>query len=310
MNNNQQINYKDEIDLKDLFFKLWDGKIYVILVSVVSVFLASYYLQSAERKYSVEYKLKAVGEKKQSTNLSSLNGFASIAGIQLPPASSNSDINIFKELITSEEVSEIIFENNKIVRDIFKSEWDDTLNNFSKPPKSKYQIFVSDAKKLLTGNMDINYIPPNPRRLAIFISNNIEIKEDKETGFLHFISETSKPELILSIIIAASKASDSIMRQRYIDFSTEPLAFYKEKLIVARSREHRVALAELISKEEQKLMFASRGKYFIAEPYINPTISLYPTAPKPKLILALSLIFGLLLGATVVLLRYELKKDN
>ena len=93
------------------------------------------------------------------------------------------------------------------------------------------------------------------------------------------------------------------MRQRYIDFSTEPLAFYKEKLRTARSREHREALAELISKEEQKLMFASRGKYFIAEPYINPTISLHPTAPKPKLILALSLVLGLFLGAALVLMR-------
>ena len=108
---------------------------------------------------------------------------------------------------------------------------------------------------------------------------------------MKFTSETSKPELILSTIIEASKASDKVMRQRYIDFSKEPLAFYKEKLRTARSREHREALAELISKEEQKLMIASRGKHFIAEPYINPTISLHPTAPKPKLILILSIYF-------------------
>jgi hypothetical protein len=75
---------------------------------------------------------------------------------------------------------------------------------------------------------------------------------------------------MLSLIIEATKASDKIMRQRYIDFSTEPLAFYKDKLRTARSREHREALAELISKEEEKLMFASKGKHFIAEPYINP----------------------------------------
>ena len=111
-------------------------------------------------------------------------------------------------------------------------------------------------------------------------------------------------------MIEATKASDKIMRQRYIDFSTEPLAFYKEKLGSARSREHREALAELISKEEQKLMFASRGKYFIAEPYINPTISLQPTAPKPKLILQLSLVLGLLLGAALVLMHHAIKKEN
>jgi hypothetical protein len=306
MNEKNELN--GEIDLRDLFFTLWVNKIYIILASIISVFLASLYLHDAERKYSVEYNLKPVGETKNSPSFSGLGGFASLAGIQLP-TSSNNDFNIFKELITTQEVSEIIFENKKIINDIFRSEWDVILNNYSRPSKSKIQIFVSDAKKLLTGNIDVNYMPPNPRRLAIFIDKNIQIVEDKDTGFLKFTSETSKPELMLSIIIAAAESSDKIMRQRYIDFSKEPLAFYKEKLRTARSREHREALAELISKEEQKLMFASRGKYFIAEPYKNPTISLHPTAPKPKLILALSLVLGLFLGATFVLVRHAIKKE-
>jgi len=307
MHQNNELN--DEIVLKDLFFTLWAGKIYIILASIISIFLASIYLQSTERKYTVEYNLKPVGETKSSPSLASLGGLASIAGIQLP-TSSNNDFKIFKELITSSEVSEIIFENEKIIKDIFRAEWNETLNNYSMPPKSKIQIFVSDAKKLLTGNIEANYSPPNPRRLAMYIDNNVQINKDKETGFLKFTSETSKPQLILSTIIEATKASDKIMRQRYIDFSTEPLAFYKEKLRTARSREHREALAELISREEQKLMFASKGKYFIAEPYINPTISLYPTAPKPKLILALSLVLGLFLGSALILMRYAIKKDN
>ena len=307
MNKNQKINYDDEIDLKELLFTLWKGKFSMIIVLIISVFLAVYYLHLAERKYTVEYNLKTVGETENNSSFSGLGGFASLAGIQLP-TSSNNDFNIFKELITSSEVSEIIFENKKIIRDIFSSEWDETLNNYLRPPKSKIQIFVSDVKKLLTGNIEINYIPPNPRRLAIFINKVIQISEDKETGFLKFSSETSKPKLILSLIIEATEASDKIMRQRYIDFSIEPLAFYKEKLAIARSREHREALAELISKEEQKLMFASSGKYFIAEPYMNPTISLYPTAPMPKLILALSLVLGLFLGAALVLIRHVMKE--
>jgi hypothetical protein len=309
MNNNQSNELNDEIDLGDLFSTLWGGKIYIILLSIISVFLASLYLQSAERKYSVEYNLKPVGETKKSPSFSGLGGFASLAGIALP-TNSDSDFNIFKELITSAEVSEIIFENKKIIREIFRSEWDETLNNFSRPPRSKIQIFSSDAKKLLTGNIDVNYMPPNPRRLVIFINGTIQISHDKETGFLKITSKTSKPELMLSLIIEATNASDKIMRQRYIAFSTEPLAFYKNKLRTSRSREHREVLAELIGKEEQKLMFASKGKYFIAEPYMNPTISLYPTEPKPLLILALSLVLGLFLGAVLVLLRHVIKKEN
>jgi len=307
MKKNTELN--DEIDLKDLFVTLWRGKIYIILLSIFSVIFASLYLHGAERKYTVEYNLKPVGETENSSNLSGLGGFASIAGIQLPN-STNNDFDIFKELITSYEVSGMIFKNKKMIKDIFRSEWNGSFNNFSSPPKSKIHIFVSHVKKLLTGNKEINYLPPNPERLAVFIAKNIKISENKDTGFLRFTSETSQPELILSLIKEATAASDKIMRQRYINFSTEPLAFYKGKLRTARSREHREALAELIGAEEQKLMFASRGKYFIAEPYISPTISLYPTAPKSVLILGLSLIFGLFIGVAVILVRAVITKDN
>jgi len=83
MNQNNELN--DEIDLRDLFFTLSGGKIYIILISIISVFLASFYLHYAERKYSVEINLKPVGEtKKNSPSFSGLGGFASLAGIQLP----------------------------------------------------------------------------------------------------------------------------------------------------------------------------------------------------------------------------------
>ena len=304
----QNIKFDDEIDLKDIFLALWRGKIYIILVTLVSIFIASLYLQMTEKKYRVEYNLKPVSETEKSPTLSGLSGFASIAGIALP-SNSSTDFNIFKELITSVEVSEEIFGDKKIIKDIFKSEWNEFSNSYSRPPKNKIQNFFGSINNLLTGNKDI-YMPPNPRRLAIFISDNVQINEDKETGFLRFASETSKPELLLSLIIEATKASDKIMRRRYISFSAEPLAFYKDKLRTARSREHREALAELIGKEEQKLMFASRGTYFIAEPFINPKISLFPSAPKPLFTLILSLILGLSIGSAIILMRNAIKKDN
>jgi len=187
---------------------------------------------------------------------------------------------------------------------------DSSLDKFSAPPVNKFREYIGVLKRILTGSNAVNYMPPNPRRLANYISRNILINEDENSGFLTFKAETSKPDMLLSLMYEVVETSDLIMRQRYIKFSTEPLAFYKEKLRFARSREHREALAELISKEEQKLMFASRGKYFIAEPYINPTISLYPTAPKPKLILVISLVLGLFLGSALVLMRHAIKKEN
>lgn len=299
----------DEINLSEMFITLWRGKYFIIFLSVFTVFIASYYLQNAERKYTVEYNLKPVGDSKNKLPMSGLGGFASFAGIQLP-SNSNSDFIIFKELITSVEASEKIFDNKEIIKNIFKSEWNMSLNNFSKPSRSKAQRFFYDVKNLLTGNDNIEYIPPNAERLAAYVTNIIQITEDNDTGFLKITSKTSNPDLIVSLIVELSRVSDKIMRQRYIEFSAEPLAFYKEKMRTARSREHRETLASLIGTEEQKLMLASVGKFFIAEPYLNPTISLYPTAPKPKLVLAISLVLGLLIGSGIILIKSVIARDN
>jgi hypothetical protein len=308
MDNNKKIYENDEIDLRETFLSLWRGKFYIVFFATFFVFIASMYLQDAERLYLVESKLKPVGEAEQK-NVSMLGGLASLSGFELP-SNSTTDFTIFKELISSVEVSAIILKDKNLIRKIYNSEWDSSLNSFSEPPKSKSRAYLSDLKRIITGNNEVNYMPPNARRLAAYISQNIIITEDKDTGFLILTAETSKPDLLLSIISKSVVVADQIMRQRYINFSNEPLAFYKEKLRSARSREHREALAELIGQEEQKLMFASKGKYFTAEPYIEPTISLRPIAPKPKRILLMALILGSLVGCGIVYLHSKISRDK
>ena len=159
---------------------------------------------------------------------------------------------IFKELLTSVEVAEIILTNTKLIKNIYSSEWDTSLKSYSEPSKSKIREHFDLLKRSLTGSKEMKYMPPNARRLAIYISKNISISQNKDTSFLKISAETSKPEMLSSLISEAIEISDQIMRQRYINFSKEPLAFYKEKIRTARSREHREALAGLISTEEQK----------------------------------------------------------
>lgn len=307
MTNHNIISQNAEIDLRELVSTLWRGKFFILFLTALFVFFASLHLRNSEKQYLVEYKIKPVGE--SDTNSTSAGLFASIAGIEVGQNPSNNFV-IFKELIPTIEVSEVIFKNEKLIKRIFSNEWNSSLNSFSEPTKSKSQVYISALKEILTGDNEVNYIPPNAQRLAIYISRNIKVVEDKVTGFLSLESETSNPDMLLSIISMVVETTDQIMRQRYINFSKEPMNYYKQKLAASRSSDHRHALAELIIKEEQKLMLASKSKYFSAEPYIRPTISLYPVAPNPKLILGISLMLGLSLGAALILIRHAIRKEN
>jgi LPS O-antigen subunit length determinant protein (WzzB/FepE family) len=307
MNNHQKNN--DEIDLMAIMLPLWRAKAFLLLCCTLSIFFASMYLRGADREYLVQFKLKPVGETQQKSPISNLGGLATLAGIDVPTSSSN-DFIIFQELTFSEEVSEIVLMNKELIKEIYDGEWNPSLNSFSEPEKSKRAVYISDLKRIITGNRKLNYMPPDARRLADYIKKNIKLDEDDDTGFLTIKAETSKPDMLMSIISEVIDATDEIMRQRYINFSKEPLNFYKEKLRISRSRELREALAGLIGKEEQKLMLATKSKYFSVEPYMNPTISLYPTSPQPKKVLFLYLILGFTLGCGIVFIRNLMSRSR
>jgi LPS O-antigen subunit length determinant protein (WzzB/FepE family) len=308
MNKFKQTNATDEIGLRELFFVLWSSKIFIIFCLIFAIVGASFYLRSSEKKYTVEYKLKPVSEDPQVRNFGGLNGIAAIAGIQLP-VRTNTDFKIFKELLTSVEVSERIFKKQKIVKRLFINEWSHSENKYLEPESSKSQEIFGYIKKLIIGENKSSYDSPNPRRLSEILTKTINISENNDTGFIIMKTVTSKPEDIIPLIVEAAEVSDKIMRERYIAFSAEPLAFYKEKLRTSRSREHRESLAQLIAKEEQKLMLASSGTYFVAEPFVRPFISLKPTSPRPIFILLIYMVLGLLFSIIIVLLKHLNKRD-
>ncbi|MGB3980857.1 Wzz/FepE/Etk N-terminal domain-containing protein, partial [Planktomarina temperata] len=78
----------DEIDLRELFAVLWHGKWLIFSLCCVALLLASVYLHSAERKYTVSMILKPVIEDSTGPNLAGLGGLASLAGVSLPQSAS------------------------------------------------------------------------------------------------------------------------------------------------------------------------------------------------------------------------------
>ena len=112
--------------------------------------------------------------------------------------------------------------------------------------------------------------------------------------------------MLVALIVAATEATDELMKERYIANAEQTLQFYQSKILTSRSREHREALAKLISAEDQKLMLASEGRHFVAEPLTCARISIDPTSPKSVLVLALALVLGGFAGAALVLIRSAL----
>lgn len=296
----------DEIDLRELFGALWRGKFLIMLCVIAAIALAAVYLRSAERKYTVRYVFAPVASENSGPNLGGLGGLASLAGVSLP-SSSSGDFLTFKFLLKSEEVAAQILEDKSLTQTIFASEWDTETQSYRKPPDGQYTPYIRTVKKLLTGQDPKDYIPPNAARLSDWLSKAFSSSEDRDTGFLTLSAETPKPDLMIRVMAKATEQTDRLLKERYIASAEQTMGFYQQQLAKARAREHREALAKLIAQEDQKLMLASKGTYFVAEPLTEPSLSLNPTSPKASLVLALSVVLGGFFGAALVLIRKALK---
>ena len=299
----------DEIDLRELFVELWRGKWLILFISRVSLALASLYLNGAVRKHTVSMTFKPVIEESSSPNLAGLGGLASLAGVSLPQSGSG-DFATYRTLLRSQEVAERVIATTELLPAIFKNEWDAPNAQFREPSRGVVRQSLSGLKSVLTGDEKGDYIAPNPQRLSIFVEDTFALTLDKETGFLTVSAESDDPELIVALTVAATEATDELMKERYIINAEQTLQFYQSKILISRSREHREALAKLISAEDQKLMLTSEGRHFVAEPLTRATISMAPTSPKSVLVLALALMLGGCVGAAFVLIRSAVRNTK
>ena len=296
----------DEIDLRELFSALWRGKFLIMLCMIAAIVLASFYLRSAERKYTVTYVFTPVVSDDSAPNLSSLGGLASLAGVSLP-SSSSGDFKTFKYLLKSEEVAAFVLTDEALVQEIFANEWDAESASYQRPPDGQYTPYIRSLNLLLTGAMQSAYVEPNAARLSNWMKDAFTASEDRDTGFLTLSSETTSPNMMLELMERVTTETDRLLKERYIQTSKKTVGFYEQQLSKARAREHREALAKLIAQEDQKLMLASKGSFFVAKPLTSPSVSLHPTSPKTSRVLALSVVLGVFFGAALVLIRKALK---
>ena len=210
-------------------------------------------------------------------------------------------------LLKSEEVAALLMADDTLVQRIFSSEWNAETGSYQRPPPGQFSSYKKMIKAVLLGEGETEYIAPNAARLANWLSGAFSVNVDRDTGYITLSSETTKPEFYIEIISQVVSETDKLLKERYIASAEQTMAFYQTKLAAARAREHREALARLIAQEDQKLMLASKGSYFVAEPLTTPTVSLYPTSPKASLVLALSVVLGSFFGAALVLIRKAIK---
>jgi LPS O-antigen subunit length determinant protein (WzzB/FepE family) len=295
-------NFDDEIDLRELFYVLLEGKwIIVSLTSFISIIGVIYSLL-LPNIYESKTILSPVNERNSIAALGGQYGaLAGIAGINL---SASVEGNYAKAI---EKITSLSFFENNIMPNIYLPDlmavksWNAETNTLV----SDDSIFDTNSN---TWVRDYSYpqqqIPSAQESFEVFKAKHLNLSENIKSGFTTLSIKHQSPfiakqwaELVVNEVNAFYRQKDKL--------KSEMAVIYLNKQISLTSlSEIKEVLAQLLQEETKKLTLIEADQFYVFD-YINPpSVMEKKSEPRRALICIIGFLLGGMLSTIIVFARH------
>jgi hypothetical protein len=307
-NSNKHPNvHDDEIDLRELFYVLFEGKwIIVSLTAFVSIIGVIYSLFLPNI-----YESKAILVPVNSSSgiagaLKSYSGLAGIAGINLPAGGDQGN-----SVKATKKIRSLSFFKNNILVNIHLPDlmavksWNEKTNTLT------YDDTIFDTSSN-TWVRNYSYpkkqIPSAQESFGVFTSH-LSLSEDIESGFVILSIKHQSPFVAKQWVELIVKEVNSFYRQKDKLASEKAANYLNQQILLTGFSEIKEALAQLLQEETKKLTLIEANQYYVFDYIDPPAVMEKKSEPKRALICILGALLGGMLSLVVVLIRhFALKK--
>ncbi|WP_105188474.1 Wzz/FepE/Etk N-terminal domain-containing protein [Pseudoalteromonas sp. T1lg48] len=297
----------DEIDLKDLFLALWQGKWIIIGTTVVAAIISVVYALNLPNIYKSEA-LLAPAEDSKSGGLSALagqfGGLASLAGVNLGSGSADKTTIALELLKSRSFIGEFVQEHNLKPVIMAANGWDrdnhQVLYNreIYNPDTNKWLREVKEPKQ------------PEPSQLEVhdkFTKQLLNVSQDKETGLVKVSVRHYSPVVAKELTDKLIEQLNNTMRANDIADAENSIEYLTRALQETSVADMQKVFYQLIEQQQQTKMLASvRAEYALKT--IDPAVvAELKSEPKRALICILGVMLGLFLSTLFVITRFLVK---
>ncbi len=310
MENNIQndTQYDDEIDLRELFGVLWAGKIKIIAITAVFAFVSVFYALSLPNLYKATAQLAPAqsGSSALSGALGQLGGLASFAGVSVGGGAS-SEVQIAQEIMKSWSFIESFIADNDLAVELFAAEgWSKDSNQL----QINNDVYDAENNQWLIKNEAGVAGPPRSWILFLAFSGLLEISEDSASGLVSVSIEYYSPQVAKQWVDLYVESINRFMQQRQVDKVTRNIAYLQEQIGKTSIAEMREVFYTIIEEQTKSKMLAeaSPDYAFVA---VGP--SMVPeekSQPKRALICILGTLLGGMLSVLLVLVMHYARKSD
>ena len=296
-------DFDDEIDLRELFYVLLEGKwIIVSLTAFVSIVGVIYSL-SLPNIYESKAMLVPVNSSSGiSGALGSYSGLAGLAGISLP--SGGDEGNSAKAI---QKISSLSFFENNILTNIhlpdlmaFKS-WNIKTNTLT------FDDSIYDTNSN-TWIRDYSYpqqqIPSAQESFEVFKTAHLSLSEDKKSGFITLAIKHQSPFIAKQWVELVINEVNAFYRQKDKSESEKAVSYLNQQISITGLSEIKQVIAQLLQEETKKLTLIEANQYYVFDYIDPPAVMEQKSEPKRALICILSALLGGMLSVLLVLIRH------
>lgn len=299
-----QSNANDEIDLRELFSVIWQGKWLILIVTAVFAVGAVFFAIKQPNIYKSEALLAPASEE-QGGGLSALasqfGGLASLAGVNLGSKGGADKTELAIEVLKSRQFTSDFIQRHNILADLMAADkWDRDTAKLTYDPElydEQTNTWVREVKAPFK---------PEPSMQEAYkeFSKIIMVNKAKDTGMVTLSVEHLSPTVAQQWVTWLIQDINKVMKERDVAEAHRSSDFLNKQIALTNVADIKTVLYKLIEEQAKTIMFAEvRDEYVFKT--IDPALAPEEKAkPKRALICILGVFLGGVLSVMFVLIRY------
>jgi capsular polysaccharide biosynthesis protein len=296
-------DFDDEIDLRELFYVLLEGKwIIVSLTAFISIIGVIYSLLLPNIYESKAMLVPVNSSSGISGALGSYSGLAGLAGISLP--SGGDEGNSAKAI---QKISSLSFFENNILTNIHLPDLMAVKSWNSKTNTLTFDDSIYDTNSN-TWIRDYSYpqqqIPSAQESFEVFKTAHLSLSEDKKSGFITLSIKHQSPFIAKQWVELVINEVNAFYRQKDKSESEKAVNYLNQQISITGLSEIKQVIAKLLQEETKKLTLIEANQYYVFEYIDPPAIMEQKSEPKRSLIFILSALLGGMLSIVLVLIKH------
>lgn len=298
----------DEIDLRELFQKIWKGRWVIIFTALFCGTLGGIYAFTATPVYRATTLLMPAGENGQKGGLSALagqfGGLASLAGVNL--GSGGGSVDKALVMLKSRTFISQFIQEEHLLPILFANNWNEKTQNWKEQKPSWFGRLIGKTDESSSKTQK-----PTIQQAYRLFSKLMMVSNDEKKGTVSLSIDWKDPVLAAQWANKLVKQLDDFIRNKDVTEARRSIDYLTDQLRKIDVVEMQKSLYALIESQSKTIMLANVRDGYVFDVVDKADVPEHKIKPKRALIIVLSIILGGFFGVFYSLLRLGLtNKEN